>query len=145
MSPEPLPTLPCLCASLRRAARAVTRVYDEELRREGLRVAQFTLLQVLSLKPGMRQGEVGEFLAVDTTTLTRTLGGLTARGWIRATQGDDRREVRWNITAAGERKLRSVRPAWERAQTRLRSSLTASQFDAMLGGLGQVAGTAKVA
>src|SRR5439155_439770 len=33
MKPESLPALGCACASVRRAARAVTRLYDEALRR----------------------------------------------------------------------------------------------------------------
>ncbi|HZD40950.1 MAG TPA: hypothetical protein VE131_09530 [Terriglobales bacterium] len=42
-----LPVLPCACANLRRAARAVTRLYDQELRGTGLNVTQLTLLQAL--------------------------------------------------------------------------------------------------
>ena len=49
-----LPSLGCACANLRRAGRAVTQLYDEALRPEGLRTTQFTLLQVLA-----RAGSVG--------------------------------------------------------------------------------------
>src|SRR3954453_21858810 len=37
------PPMPCLCGVLRQASRAVTRIYDEELRGTGLRVTQYTL------------------------------------------------------------------------------------------------------
>ena len=36
--------LPCMCASLRRAARALTQLYDDALRPLGLRATQFTVL-----------------------------------------------------------------------------------------------------
>src|SRR5882762_3786348 len=41
-----LPVLPCACANLRRAARAVTRMYNQELRASGLELTQFTLTLV---------------------------------------------------------------------------------------------------
>src|SRR5213593_637056 len=50
MTPESLPALACACASLRRAARAVTQLYDTELQGTGLRATQFTLLQALERK-----------------------------------------------------------------------------------------------
>ncbi len=44
-----LPTLPCLCGGFRRTSRALTQLYESALRPLGLRVTQFTTLQVLSL------------------------------------------------------------------------------------------------
>jgi hypothetical protein len=35
---------PCACANLRRAARAVTRLYNRELLSEGIEITQFTLM-----------------------------------------------------------------------------------------------------
>ena len=37
----------CLCNALRQATRAVSRLYDEELRRAGLRTTQYSLLRRL--------------------------------------------------------------------------------------------------
>ena len=42
-----LATAPCLCNALRQASRAVSRLYDEELRGIGLRTTQYSLLRVL--------------------------------------------------------------------------------------------------
>ena len=73
MSKLSIPMLPCMCATFRRSARAVTQHYDEALRPLGLRATQFTILQALSLTGEVSQGELGEILAMDSTTLTRTL------------------------------------------------------------------------
>ena len=73
MKPDSLPDLPCLCASLRRASRALTQLYDEALRPLRLRGSQFTILQALLLVGEVSQGELGQMLAMDSTTLTRTL------------------------------------------------------------------------
>jgi DNA-binding MarR family transcriptional regulator len=93
------------------------------LQGSGLKPTQFTLLQALELLGSSSQGVVGELLALDSTTLTRTLAPLERAGWIRTGAGPDRREVRWGLTPAGRRRLARATPAWERAQARLRARL----------------------
>jgi hypothetical protein len=39
--------IPCLCSTLRRASRAVSRLYDEELRGTGLRATRYALRNLL--------------------------------------------------------------------------------------------------
>ena len=122
-SPSPPPALPCACANLRRASRAATRLYDEELREEGLTIATFTLLQALDLAGPITQGGLGRLLVIDSTTLTRTLRPLEKKGWIRRRAGRDRRERRIALTPAGRERFRRARPAWNRAQKRLRAKV----------------------
>jgi DNA-binding MarR family transcriptional regulator len=136
-------TLPCACANLRRAARAVTQLYDQELRGSGLKSTQFTLLQVLAEISGTTQGGLGDFLALDSTTLTRTLRPLIRRGWVRGIQGRDRRERIYQLTAAGRRELGGLTPRWELAQQRLRKALGASAWKRMQSGLAEVAEAAQ--
>lgn len=140
---EPLPPLVCACASLRRAARAVTQSYDAELRAAGVNPTQFSLLHFLSRFGEMSQGKLGELLAIDTTTLTRTLEPLRKSGWIRARAGDDRRVRHWSLTPAGERKRASAAPHWEAAQARLRARLGAGRFQSLLSELAIVADSAR--
>jgi hypothetical protein len=52
-APRSIVPLPCLCANLRRAVRAVTQVYDWPLRPVGLRATQLTLLQALERGEGI--------------------------------------------------------------------------------------------
>src|SRR6201996_4553341 len=89
-----IPALPCMCANLRRASRALTQLYEEALRPQGLRATQFTVLQALSLAGQVTQGVLGQILAMDSTTLTRTLDIMERRGWIAKRNGKDRRG-RW--------------------------------------------------
>jgi DNA-binding MarR family transcriptional regulator len=117
---RPAVLLPCACANLRRAARAVTQFYDEALRPAGLRVTQFTLLQALTLAPGISQKQLAELLGTDSTTLTRTMARLRRKKWIRSQPGTDRRELRLSLTAAGRREYRRVLPYWRAAQKQLR-------------------------
>jgi len=103
--------LPCMCASLRRASRALTQLYDDALRPLGLRATQFTVLQALSLAGKVSQGELGQLLVMDSTTLTRTLRILSAQGWIENRPGKDRRERWLRLTSAGHHQLKRATPA----------------------------------
>ena len=140
---DPLPPLACACASLRRAARAVTQAYDSALRAAGMNPTQFTLLQFLSRYGEASQGKLGELLVIDTTTLTRTLDPLRKSGWIRSRPGDDRRERLWSLTPAGERQRASAGPHWEVAQARLRRRLGGVRFQSLLSELALVADAAR--
>ncbi len=123
-TPRPLlPALPCACANLRRAARAVSRLYNRELRPAGIEITQFTLLMALDAAGPQPQGKLGGLLALDSTTLTRMLEPLRRRGWVRALEGKDRRLRIFTLTAAGRAKLRQASRRWERAQQRLAASL----------------------
>jgi DNA-binding MarR family transcriptional regulator len=118
-----LPDLPCMCASFRRASRALTNSYDEALRPFSLRATQFTILQVLSQVGEVSQGELGQILAMDSTTLTRTLRIMAREGWIAERRGEDRRERLLRLATAGRHKFNRALPPWEKAQARLEGKL----------------------
>ena len=123
MSNTNLPVLPCLCASFRRASRTVTQHYDEALRPLGIRATQFTVLQALSITGEVSQGKLGQILAIDSTTLTRTLGIMSRRGWISKRRGTDRREWRLRLAPAGRDQFERALPSWEKTQGQLASQL----------------------
>jgi len=123
------PTLPCMCANIRRAARAFTQRYDEALRPLGLTITQFTILQALSLAGEPTQGELGELLAMDSTTLTRTLAIMGRHGWIAKKYGADRRERRLHLTPAGKSEFTRAVPNWRSAQETLRKRLGKERWD----------------
>lgn len=127
-----MPGLPCLCGSFRRASRALTQHYDEALRPTGLRATQFTILQALSLAGEVSQGELGDMLAMDSTTLTRTLEIMGRHGWIVKRPGKDRRERRLRLARAGEAQLKRALPRWEELQGRLRRQFGDERWDRLL-------------
>ena len=123
---------PCLCNALRQATRAVSRLYDEELRGVGLRTTQYSLLRRLRAAGEVRQRDLGGLTSLDETTLTRNLRPLIDAGWVATRPGEDRREKLIRLTDAGEAKLHEARPAWERAQERLRSRLPEEAWSSLL-------------
>ena len=115
--------MPCMCASLRRASRVLTQLYEDELRPLGLRGTQFTILQALSLAREVSQGTLGQILAIDSTTLTRTLRIMQRHGWIAERRGDDRRERLLRLSKEGQNQFRRALPYWESAQRKLAEQL----------------------
>ena len=115
--------LPCACQNLRRVTRVVTRIYDEELRKAGLEVTQFGLLTALAATEEANQKRLSAGFAMDSTTLTRTLGLLLRQGWVRVRRGKDRRERLFRLSQGGKRKMAEAQRHWERAEQRLRTEL----------------------
>ena len=126
------PTNPCLCDALRQASRAVTRVYDQEMRSVRLRTTQYALLAWLGHAGEVRQRELVALTHLDETTLTRNLRPLIDGGWVAICPGDDRREKLVRLTAAGAAKLRQARPGWDRAQERMRSRLSEGKWATLI-------------
>jgi DNA-binding MarR family transcriptional regulator len=118
-----LPALPCMCGSFRRTARALSQLYDEALRPAGLRGTQHTILQALARTGEVTQGRLGEILAMDSTSLTRTLGIMRRSGWVAEQRGTDKRERWLSLSKAGAAKLKAATAAWEKVQAQLRGKL----------------------
>jgi DNA-binding MarR family transcriptional regulator len=127
-----LPILPCMCASFRRASRALTQLYDEALRPVGLRTTQFTILQALSLAGEVSQGGLAQILAMDSTTLTRTLRIMGREGWIAERRGEDRRERLLRLAKAGRHQFKRALPSWEKAQAQLGRQLGDKRWHALM-------------
>jgi DNA-binding MarR family transcriptional regulator len=127
-----LPVMPCLCGSMRRATRALTQIYERELARFGLSAAQMTILQLLSRAGEVRQGQIGEMLAMDSTSLTRTLSIMRREGWLAERRGKDRRE-RWIwLSRGGRSKLRKAEPFWERVQSLMHEGLGEQEWNQLM-------------
>ena len=123
--------IPCLCGALRTATRAVTRVYDEELRPAGIRITQYSLLRILDAVGPLPQSQLAERLAAEKTTMSRSLQLVTSKGWTRVLPGQDRRERIIEITQRGRAQLAKSAPHWERAQDRLRDALGETRWRAL--------------
>ena len=141
MNELPMPILECMCASFRRASRALTQHYGEALRPLGLTSTQFTILQALSLAGTVSQGRLGEILAMDSTTLTRTLDIMARKDWIEKLQGRDRRERRVGLSKSGLAQLNRALPIWKKVQARLRRKLGAEPWQALMIVTNKVAST----
>lgn len=128
----------CLCLATRRAARALSRRFDEALRPVGLTNGQFSLLMSLNRPEPPAMGSVAALLAMDRTTLTANLKPLERSGLVKTrVDPDDRRGRRLMLTPAGRKTLRAALPIWQRTHAELdRLVGSAGDLDALRRGLG---------
>ncbi len=128
-----------MCANLRRASRALTQRYDDALRPLGLRATQFTVLQALSIAGAVNQGVLGQILAMDSTTLTRTLDIMERHNWIAKRRGKDRREWQIRLSKPGQAQLQRALPAWRSVQHRVHTQLGNDVWESLFNVTNQVA------
>jgi DNA-binding MarR family transcriptional regulator len=106
----------CHCLEARKKAREITRLYDQHLRRYGLRSTQFSVLVALASGYGIPVGKLANALGMERTTLTRSTAVLQRRGLIRSDETNDGRVRTLHITPSGRTKLESAFPGWKEAQ-----------------------------
>jgi DNA-binding MarR family transcriptional regulator len=107
---------PCVCNTLRMVTRAVTQLYDDVLRPSGLRVTQFSILATIARRGEANLKQLEAALAIDQTTLTRSLNLLERDGVIERASHPDGRVKAMRLTSKGQRALEVARPLWARAQ-----------------------------
>jgi DNA-binding MarR family transcriptional regulator len=117
----------------------LTSLYEEALRPLGLRATQMTILQVLARAGEVSQGRLGEMLAMDSTSLTRTLAIMRRRGWVAERRGEDQRERLLRLSRGGVAKLKRVTPVWDAVQARLSGKLGKRGWENLLRVTKQVA------
>jgi DNA-binding MarR family transcriptional regulator len=106
----------CVCAGVRRAARALSRHYERHMHGTGLRGTQFSMLVVLVRGGAMPIGRMAKLLGVERTTLTRNLKPLEKKHWIKITGDADGRVHFVAITSKGREVARAALPHWRAAQ-----------------------------
>jgi DNA-binding MarR family transcriptional regulator len=119
--------LPCYCATLRQATRALTTIYDRHLSAAGVKATQFAILLALDYMGQARNRDLEGTLTMDQTTLTRNLALLAREGLIVVVGRPSGREKAWGLTIAGSDLMTKAKPLWEHAQTEIRSRMGAQR------------------
>jgi DNA-binding MarR family transcriptional regulator len=122
----------CICMRVRRTSRALSRLYDDNLRPTGLQASQLTLLGAAAAlgDAGANMGKMADVLGMDRTTLTRNVRPLEKAGLLRVARDPaDARARIVLLTRAGEQAIEEAFPLWEKSQKQVRSLLGASQVE----------------
>lgn len=125
-------TSECICTHLRRAARGVSRHYDEALAGFGINVAQFSLLRHVQRLDRPSITSLAEAMGLERSTLGRNLRVLEAEGLVQLAEGDDQRNRLVLLSAAGKARLEAAHPAWEQAQEQLVARLGEGRRDELV-------------
>ncbi len=134
---EPNPGTPVLvgsvdmqdaCAALRRASRCVTQLYDLVLSPCGLKATQFVALRAIEQAGEIAQFQFARQYCVAVETLSRRFGGLRRKGLLKVRTGSRHGEQIYSLTEQGKKVLDDASPYWERAQERLKASLSPTDW-----------------
>jgi DNA-binding MarR family transcriptional regulator len=100
-------------------SRAVTQLYDDVLRPSGLRVTQFSILATIARLGEANLRQLEDMLAIDQTTLTRSLNLLERDGVIERVPHPDGRIKAMKHTSKGRRALEAARLLWSQVQDKV--------------------------
>jgi DNA-binding MarR family transcriptional regulator len=134
--------LVCACANLRRAARALSRVYEDALAPVDLSSTQMTLIMFLGRRGPTLLTALASALAMDRTSLYRALRPLERRELVRVRATADRRAKEVLLTVDGERHLAKAMPHWQRAQKTFLDAFGAPAWERLRQGLAHVVSVA---
>lgn len=109
----------CFGHRSRKAARAVTRAFNQRLKPLGLNIAQYILLGVIARGQHRSVAAMAEEVGVEPSALLRNLRLLEERGLIAGEGGRGRAGRRLAVTPAGGDLIDESIPAWRAAQADL--------------------------
>lgn len=113
----------CVAVRLRMLNRVITNIYDDALRPLDLKVSQMNILVAAAKMGTVRPSEVGEYLHLDVSTLSRNVERMKARGWLEVVPDEDGRSQPFQLTAQGWKLLEEAVPAWSEAQQQVKRVL----------------------
>lgn len=129
----------CVCQKVRKAARTVTRAYDEALKPVGIKANQFTMLSVIALVDDLSLTSLADKIGMERTTLIRNLGPLERDGLVEIYAQPGSRARSAKITEQGQYLIKEALPLWRKAQSSLKQYLGDEMWASMqtnLHGLG---------
>jgi DNA-binding MarR family transcriptional regulator len=124
----------CTCSELRRAARAVTLLYDNAFRSSGLLSTQLGVLHVIYKSDSIRISHLAKELGMDRTTLTRNLSVLQRQGFIKISSGKDNRT---RITNKGRTTIAKAIPLWNDVQNKVKEQMGETLWNELMVNLSQ--------
>lgn len=125
----------CATANVRRAGRAVAKVYAERFAAVGLEPTQYSLLVACSLAEGTTVSKLAELFAMDRSALARNLAVMEKRGLLRVKPGEDRRTRKVALTDDGRAALAAALPHWRAAQSKVEQTFGAERLARLIGEL----------
>lgn len=113
----------CACFDLRKAMRAVSRMYDDFLRDAGINVTQFSLLRLIRTEKEISVSTLSRYMVMDRTSITRALAPLERDGLINSRTGPDKRVRIVSLTKRGDKLVTDAEPRWRQAQKALMEAI----------------------
>jgi DNA-binding MarR family transcriptional regulator len=117
--------------ALRKASRAVTRLYDGLLSPKGVTTTQYAILGTLAEHGDLPLTDLADRLGMDRTSLYRTIVPVQRAGWISIATGHGRAKTA-HLTDAGRTARVRAREDWATAQEQVLGDLPAEEWEGLL-------------
>lgn len=137
------PKRDCYCINLRRAANAVSTVYDAHLARLGITVNQYSILRGTERIAPCSVSELAAHLGLDRTSLVRMLKPLVSQGMILDQAEKGRRSRQLCLSPAGQTLIQEARPLWQKAQEAVEQCIGRTQTEMLMDTLTQLEAAAE--
>lgn len=107
----------CNCSALRKAARRISKIYDDALDAYGIKIGQRSILEHIAQAGAPTISELADLMVMDRTAITRALQPLERNGWVKTlVNRQDRRLRHVSLTNAGQAKLTETFQVWRGSQ-----------------------------
>jgi DNA-binding MarR family transcriptional regulator len=106
----------CACTTLRKASRAVSRLYEDRFVQTGMTITQFSVLRALDRQPDQPLSRLAEAMVMDRTSLYRLIAPLEREGFLKIAAGSGRARIA-SMTQQGRAAMDRAAPVWDAAQS----------------------------
>ena len=127
----------CTCGEIRRAARAVTLLYDKAFESSGLLSTQLGVLYTIYNSASITISKLAGEFDMDRTTLTRNLSVLERQGLINISSGKDHRTRIITITSKGTNSIANAIPLWNEIQRKVKQEMGEKAWHELIQSLSQ--------
>jgi DNA-binding MarR family transcriptional regulator len=104
----------CLAGRVRRLNRVLSNLYDRALQPYGIKINQSTILIFLLVHGDSNPCEIGSYLQMEKSTVSRTIERMKKSGWVEVDGTGPGQIVR--VTDLGRQLMIDSHEQWQRAQ-----------------------------
>ncbi|MCA1753372.1 MAG: MarR family winged helix-turn-helix transcriptional regulator [Spirochaeta sp.] len=135
----------CVASNLRKAYKAVQRIYEEAYRDAPVTPVQFSVLVTISRHASINAGNLAAFLGSDLSTISRNIKVLEKRKLVRCCAGEDRRRRQYYLTDSGDAAVQAAIPCWREAHEKSVAKIGVDLWDQLRPGIERLAEEAEIA
>lgn len=116
----------CIGFRLRKLSRVVDNVYRSKLKPFGISENQLTILFTIHQVRSIEQGKLGEILALERSSISRSIGLMVKNGWVKRSSNY---RPALELTPRGKEFVKVLIPVWEETMDELNSRFSPKVFD----------------
>lgn len=128
----------CHCTNMRRASRAITQFYDDQLASSGLKITQYSLLNHLKRLGPLTMSELSKAIRLERTTLVRNLKILEKMDLVSMNAEKNSQARLVHLTEKGLQSLEIAVHYWNQAQQQLQELLSEEELRIFRGTLQKI-------